>query len=81
MMITLVARTDRDVEGIGTAATPELTGAASGTPLNNNSLGDRPSTVLPVAQPWPDPLLPGNKIYRYTTFQVDFRNLGVGTQP
>ena len=81
MMITLVARTDRDVEGIATAATPELTGAASGTPLNNNSLGDRPSTVLPVAQPWPDPLLPGNKIYRYTTFQVDFRNLGVGTQP
>jgi prepilin-type N-terminal cleavage/methylation domain-containing protein len=81
MMITLVARTDRDVEGIATAATPELTGAASGAPLNNNSLGDRPSTVLPVAQPWPDPLLPGNKIYRYTTFQVDFRNLGVGTQP
>jgi prepilin-type N-terminal cleavage/methylation domain-containing protein len=81
MMITLVARTDRDVEGISTTATPDLTGAALGMPLNNNSLGDRPSTVLPLTQPWPDPLLPGNKIYRYTTFQVDFRNLGVGTQP
>jgi prepilin-type N-terminal cleavage/methylation domain-containing protein len=72
--ISLVAHTDRTIEGITTATTPSLTGA----PVNNNSLGNRPSTVLPTTQPWPDPLLPGDRIYRYTTFQVDFRNLGVG---
>jgi prepilin-type N-terminal cleavage/methylation domain-containing protein len=72
--ISLVAHTDRDVEGIATTQTPSLTGANP----DNNSLGDRPSTVLPTTQPWPDPLLPGLRIYRYTTFQVDFRNLGVG---
>jgi hypothetical protein len=74
MSISLVAHTDRDVEGIATAATPALTGAI----VNNNSLGNRPSTVLPTARPWPDPLLPGLAVYRYTTFTVDFRNLGVG---
>jgi hypothetical protein len=25
-----------------------------------------------------DPALMGSKIYRYVTFQVDFRNIGVG---
>ena len=74
MSISLVAHTDRDVEGIATAATPALTGAI----VNNNNLGNRPSTVLPLARPWPDPLLPGLAVYRYTTFTVDFRNLGVG---
>jgi prepilin-type N-terminal cleavage/methylation domain-containing protein len=74
MSITLVAHTDRDVEGIATVATPALTGAI----VNNNNLGNRPSTVLPTARPWPDPLLPGLAVYRYTTFTVDFRNLGVG---
>ena len=82
MSISLVAHTDRDVEGIATLATPNLLGAPTAA---NNPLGDRPSTVLPVATPgpppvppWPDPLLPGSRIYRYVTFQVDFRNLGVG---
>ena len=36
------------------------------------------STVLPTARPWPDPLLPGLAVYRYTTFTIDFRNMGVG---
>jgi prepilin-type N-terminal cleavage/methylation domain-containing protein len=74
MSISLVAHTDRDVEGIATLSTPALTGAI----VNNNNLGNRPSTVLPTARPWPDPLLPGLAVYRYTTFTVDFRNLGVG---
>ena len=75
MSLSLVAHTDRDVEGISTAQTPALTLASN---TSNNAIGDRAATVLPTAQPWPDPLLPGLRIYRYTTFQVDFRNLGVG---
>jgi len=69
--ISLVARTDRDVEGIVTAATPQLIDPAL---PNNNQIGDHPSVALPWAI---DPSLPG-RIYRYTTFQVDLRNLGVG---
>jgi prepilin-type N-terminal cleavage/methylation domain-containing protein len=65
MSISLVARTDRDIEGISTAATPPLVGT---------SLGDHPSVPLPAA----DDALKGSRIYRYTTFQLDFRNLGVG---
>jgi hypothetical protein len=76
--ISLVAHTDRNVEGIATAATPDLIGPPAPAAVNaaNNSIGDRPSTALPAVPP--DPLLPGQRIYRWTTFQVDFRNLGVG---
>lgn len=76
--ISLVVHTDRNVEGIATAATPNLIGPAPAAPnpTDNNSIGDRPSIALPA-----DPLLPGQRIYRWTTFQVDFRNLGVGVAP
>jgi len=70
--ISLVARTDRDVEGIATSATPQLIDPAI---PDNNTVGDHPSVPLPSAT---DPALQGSRIYRYTTFQVDFRNLGVG---
>jgi prepilin-type N-terminal cleavage/methylation domain-containing protein len=78
MSISLIAHTDRNVEGVATPATPDLIGPPAPAPVNaaNNSIGDRPSTALPVVPP--DPLLPGQRIYRWTTFQVDFRNLGVG---
>jgi prepilin-type N-terminal cleavage/methylation domain-containing protein len=78
MSISLVAHTDRNVEGVATSATPDLIGPPAPAAINaaNNSIGDRPSTALPVVPP--DPLLPGQRIYRWTTFQVDFRNLGVG---
>jgi prepilin-type N-terminal cleavage/methylation domain-containing protein len=82
MTISLVAHTDRNVEGIATAATPNLIGPPpTPGPLNpdNNSLGDRASVALPAVPP--DPLLPGQRIYRWTTFQIDFRNLGVGVAP
>lgn len=72
MSISLVARTDRDIEGIATAQTPALTDAAK---PGNNPIGDHPSVPLPSAT---DDLLKGSRIYRYVTFQVDFRNLGVG---
>jgi prepilin-type N-terminal cleavage/methylation domain-containing protein len=76
--ISLVAHTDRNIEGIATAATPNLIGPPPPALVNaaNNSIGDRPSIALPVVPA--DPLLPGQRIYRWTTFQVDFRNLGVG---
>jgi prepilin-type N-terminal cleavage/methylation domain-containing protein len=72
MSISLVARTDRDIEGIATAQTPNLT---DGTKPLNNTLGDHASVSLPSVT---DPALMGSKIYRYVTFQVDFRNIGVG---
>ncbi|MBC7975605.1 MAG: prepilin-type N-terminal cleavage/methylation domain-containing protein [Myxococcales bacterium] len=70
--ISLVARTDRNVEGIASSTTPTL---SDPTNLTNNTIGDRPAVALPSAT---DPALQGARIYRYTTFQVDFRNLGVG---
>jgi prepilin-type N-terminal cleavage/methylation domain-containing protein len=70
--ISLVARTDRDVEGITTSATPNLTAAPN---LGNNTVGNRASVPLPSAT---DPALQGSRIYRYLTFQVDFRNTGIG---
>jgi prepilin-type N-terminal cleavage/methylation domain-containing protein len=72
MSISLVARTDRNVEGIATAATPQLIDPAI---PNNNSFGNHASVALPSAT---DPALMGSRIYRFTTFVVDLRNLGVG---
>ncbi|MEO8700082.1 MAG: prepilin-type N-terminal cleavage/methylation domain-containing protein [Kofleriaceae bacterium] len=72
MTITLVARTDKDVEGVSTAATPTLT--VAGNP-NSNQLGDRASVDLTTTL---DPALQGPRIYRYMTFAVDLRNTGVG---
>lgn len=72
MTISLVARTDRNVEGISTAATPALIDPLN---INNNTLGNRPSVDLTTTT---DPALQGAQIYRYITFSVDFRNIGVG---
>lgn len=71
--ISLVARTQRDVEGIYTAATPELVGSPGG--VQNNMIGDHASVTLPSAS---DPRLMGKRIYRFITFQADLRNLGIG---
>jgi prepilin-type N-terminal cleavage/methylation domain-containing protein len=73
LTISLVARTDRDVEGVFTAATPNLVGSPGGT--TNNMVGNHASVTLPSAT---DTTLQGKRIYRYITFQVDLRNLGVG---
>jgi prepilin-type N-terminal cleavage/methylation domain-containing protein len=72
MTITLVARTDKDVEGVTTAFTPTLT--VSGN-ADNNQLGDRPAVDLSTTV---DPALTGNRLFRYMTFAVDLRNTGVG---
>jgi len=75
--ISLVARTDRDVEGVATSATPDLIVAttAGKDTTNANSIGNRASEPLPSAT---DEALKGSRIYRYITFQVDFRNIGIG---
>lgn len=72
MSISVVARTTDEVEGIASASTPELTETAN---TDHNAIGDRAAVTLPSAT---DPALAGNHIYRYTTFAVDLRNLGVG---
>jgi prepilin-type N-terminal cleavage/methylation domain-containing protein len=77
MSISLVAHTDRDVEGISSTQVPAMIDATK--PLTNNTVGDHAAVVLPLPPPpWPNALYPGLRIYRYTTFQVDLRNLGVG---
>jgi prepilin-type N-terminal cleavage/methylation domain-containing protein len=75
--ISLVAHTDRTVEGSATGASPNLIGSPT---VANNPVGDHGSSSLPAAPP-NDLLMPGQRIYRYTTFQVDFRNLGIGFSP
>lgn len=72
MTISLVNRTDANVEGVFSSKTPLLT--VLGNP-NFNTLGDRDKVDLPTGS---DPMLAGNRIYRYLTFQVDLRNMGVG---
>jgi prepilin-type N-terminal cleavage/methylation domain-containing protein len=67
MSISLVARTDRDV-AVPRPPLPAWTRA-------NNPLGDHPAVAVPSAT---DLALQGTRIYRYITFHVDFRNLGIG---
>jgi prepilin-type N-terminal cleavage/methylation domain-containing protein len=74
--ISLTARTDRDVEGITTAATPALTVAGI---VSNNQIGDHPAVQLDGVPDASRPAaLTGSRIYRYTSIQVDLRNMGVG---
>lgn len=72
MTVSLVARTQREVEGVFTSSTPELIGTPGGT--DHNTIGDRAAVALPDS----DPHLQGKRIYRFITFQADLRNLGVG---
>jgi hypothetical protein len=71
MSISVVARTIANVEGIASASTPLLTDLGN---TDHNAIGDRDAVALPST----DPALGGRRIYRYTTFAVDLRNLGVG---
>jgi prepilin-type N-terminal cleavage/methylation domain-containing protein len=72
MSISLVARTDKDVEGVASAATPDLRGSGN---ILYNTLGDRGPVDLTATA---DPALTGSRIFRYVTFLVDFRNTGIG---
>src|SRR5262249_25087747 len=64
MSISLVARTDRPVEGITTDRTPQLTVPGN---TDHNLIGDHDSVDLTTTN---DPALLGARIYRFTTFQV-----------
>jgi prepilin-type N-terminal cleavage/methylation domain-containing protein len=75
--ISIVARTFRQVTGVGTSETPAL---MNPTNVNHNSLGDSPS--IPLAGV-PDAARPvqhrGNHVYRWISERVDIRNpLGEG---
>jgi prepilin-type N-terminal cleavage/methylation domain-containing protein len=72
MTISIVARTDENVEGVYTRASPNLTVA---TNTSNNTVGDHASFALPDAS---EPAYAGYHVYRYISFGVDFRNLGIG---
>jgi prepilin-type N-terminal cleavage/methylation domain-containing protein len=72
LSVSLVARTNSNVEGVYTANYPNLTVA---TNLANNTIGDRATFALPDAS---DPAFTGFRIYRHITFQVDLRNMGIG---
>jgi prepilin-type N-terminal cleavage/methylation domain-containing protein len=79
MDITLVARTDRDIEGVGTGATPQLIDPANPDTgqVGNHDTVDLTTTTDPALVP--TSLNPrGSRILRYISFQIDFRNLGVG---
>jgi prepilin-type N-terminal cleavage/methylation domain-containing protein len=69
--ISLVARTERDVEGVASSSTPSLTAPGN---EGHNTIGDRGPIPLPSVLA----ALAGNRLYRHTTFQIDLRNLGVG---
>jgi Tfp pilus assembly protein PilW len=70
--VSVVARTAESVEGVSTANSPNLTDA---TNTDNNNVGDQASFSLPSATL---DAYKGNHVYRYITFQVNLRNMGVG---
>jgi prepilin-type N-terminal cleavage/methylation domain-containing protein len=65
LTISVSARTDRVVDGVGTAATPAFIVPAR---ASYNNLGDRASVVLN----------PSDRVYRYTSNRIDLRNTGAG---
>jgi type II secretory pathway pseudopilin PulG len=76
LRITLLGRTLMPVQG----ASGTQTYAITGSPVNNNMLGDRPAISLPVPQNsvWPLSMYKGDFVFRYTTTIVDLRNVGIG---
>lgn len=75
LSVSLAVRTTREVDLVGTSATPNFT---ENDP-DHNRLGDSPSITLSGV---PDASRPeqyrGNHIYRWTSMRIDVRNLGVG---
>jgi hypothetical protein len=74
--ISVVVRTTRELTGTVSDKTPELT--VAGNP-DNNPIGDRASVQLEgIPDALRPPALRGDHSYRWHTFRVDLRNLGVG---
>lgn len=72
MSMSIVVRTDANVEGIYTTNSPQLTDPSN---IAHNTVGDRDSFSLPSTT---IPGYDGYRVYRHLTFQVDFRNMGLG---
>ena len=75
LAVSFVVRTTRRVNGVLSAATPALTDAAR---AEHNALGDRAAVQLEgVADADRPEALRGEHVYRWSTTQVDLRNLQV----
>jgi prepilin-type N-terminal cleavage/methylation domain-containing protein len=73
LVVTLVARTTREISGAGAASTPDLT--VSGNE-DHNQIGDHAAIALPVTDGTSRYF--GNHAYRTMQLRVDLRNSGVG---
>jgi hypothetical protein len=65
LTVSLAARTDRSVDGVASAATPDFNNTAR---PNFNNIGDHASVLLPN----------NDRVYRYSTNRIDMRNTGAG---
>jgi prepilin-type N-terminal cleavage/methylation domain-containing protein len=72
--LSLLAKSLAPAGGAGLDSTPDFFNSAE--PLDHNSLGNRPGTVLPVA----DTTSPyyGDNLYRWSTVTIDLRNMALG---
>jgi prepilin-type N-terminal cleavage/methylation domain-containing protein len=76
LTLSVVVRTHRSQQGVVSDRTPLLTDP---TDVDHNSIGDRDAIVLAgVADVDRAEEHRGEHIYRWTTFRLDLRNLGVG---
>jgi hypothetical protein len=76
LTVSVVVRTHRSQQGVVSERTPRLMDPDN---LDHNEVGDRDAVVLAgVADADRAEEHRGNHIYRWTTFRLDLRNLGVG---
>jgi hypothetical protein len=72
----VVVRTNQTMQGVVSERTPSLTDADN---PDNNPVGDRDSVTLAgVADLDRAEEHRGNHVYRWSTFRIDLRNMGVG---
>ena len=75
MTVSVVVRTTRALQGVVSERTPQLTDPAN---PDNNPVGDRDAVVLAgVADTDRAEEHRGDHVYRWSTFRIDLRNLGV----
>lgn len=76
LTVSVVVRSPQRIEGVTSDRTPSLTVAGN---TDHNEVGDRAAVQLAgVADSSRPDELRGDHVYRWTTFRVDLRNLGVG---
>jgi len=76
LTLSVVVRTNQTMQGVVSERTPSLTDADN---PDNNPVGDRDSVTLAgVADLDRAEEHRGNHVYRWATFRIDLRNMGVG---